>query len=88
MCIVKICSLYSCTFSSVGIGADLKPGLYFDHGFESHSGHVLFPFVCSLVIIIIYANPDLHTGTLVLPIKRVVIFLVAIQYYRTPGDQR
>ena len=88
MCIVKICSLYNCTFDSVGIGAALKPCMHFDHAFESHSGHVLFPFVCGLVIIIIYANLDLHTGTLVLPIKRVVIFLVAIQYYRTPGDQR
>ncbi len=62
--------------------------LYFDNGFEFHSGHVPFPFPCSLVIIIIYPNLNLHTGTLVLPIKRVVIFLVAIQYYRTPGDQR
>ncbi len=45
LCIIKICSLYSCTFSSVGIGAALKPWLYFGHGFVSHSGHVLFPFV-------------------------------------------
>ncbi len=88
VCIVKICSLYNCTFGSFGIGAVLKLLLSFGHGFESHSGPVFFPFVFGLVIIIIYSNLDLYRGTLVLPKKRVVIFLVAIQYYRTPGDQR
>ncbi len=64
VCIEKIFQAYTCTTRSLGLGVALKPLSWVRIPHWS----VLFPFVFSLLIIIFYANLDLHTGSLVLPI--------------------